>query len=151
MMQNMRHCFDKNFDKLEIYMLRNIFHVPDDICIEYDGKMRPNSASEDLKKAFAEKSDVVDGEIMELRKEIRRAQTQKAMLEMKCERIEEKRKEAEKLQSMVGDLDAAFEGKVADGSLNQLFAELSMDAEKLEKLRDHMGTQTASRGSRRST
>eukprot|EP00939_MAST-03C_sp_MAST-3C-sp1_P000869 g869.t1 len=141
MMQTMRHCFDKNFDKLEIYMLRNIFHVPDDICIEYDGKMRPNPVNEDLKKVFAEKSNVVDREIMELRKEIRRAQIKKATIETECARAEESGKDAEKFRSIVEDLDATLQGKDTDKSLGQLFSKLSMDAAKLETLKNHMDTQ----------
>lgn len=35
LMHEMRNCFDKNFDKLEIYILKNIFHVPGEVCLKY--------------------------------------------------------------------------------------------------------------------
>jgi len=35
LMHEMRNCFDRNFDKLEIYILKNIFHVPGDVCLKY--------------------------------------------------------------------------------------------------------------------
>eukprot|EP00940_MAST-03C_sp_MAST-3C-sp2_P001050 g1050.t1 len=139
LMGKMRGAFDRNFDKLEIYMLRNIFHVPDDICIEYDGNMRPNKTNEDLKRAFAAKSAAVDGEIVELRKSLREAQMRAASLRADCESARMHRKEDETFAKAIERLNEAVEGE--DAPLDALFSKLSVDVEDLEKLKDHMDKQ----------
>lgn len=134
-MQTMRHCFDKNFDKLEIYILKNIFHVPNDICLQYDAA----SASEAI--ASENEENAVDAEIMSLRKSIRRAQALKIGLETECKRASQRKKDALQCASAVRKLrDALSIDESDDGvrSLNVVFSELTTGVGELRRLESVM-------------
>ena len=156
LMHEMRNCFDKNFDKLEIYILKNIFHVPGDVCLKYGVSVfslsfiRQNSNKKQILKQNASKlsvpvraieaeEDIVDNEIIALRKELRKAQVLKTVLASECKRATKRSGDAKRCMEVVKNLKSTLDGEGEDNiSLDKLFSELSTDVGALRQLETRM-------------
>ena len=89
--------------------------------------------------AIEAEEDVVDNEIMVLRRELRKAQVLKTVLVSECKRAAQRSGDAKRCMEVVKNLKSTLGGEDEDNlSLEKIFSELSTDVGALRQLETRM-------------
>ena len=90
-------------------------------------------------RAIEAEEDIVDNEIIALRKELRKAQVLKTVLASECKRATKRSGDAKRCMEAVKNLKSTLDGEGEDNlSLDKLFSELSTDVGALRQLETRM-------------
>ena len=90
-------------------------------------------------RAIEAEEDVVDNEIMVLRRELRKAQVLKTVLVSECKRAAQRSGDAKRCMEVVKNLKSTLGGEDEDNlSLEKIFSELSTDVGALRQLETRM-------------
>ncbi|XP_070538312.1 protein MIS12 homolog [Ptychodera flava] len=123
----MKGEIDKSFDKLEGYMISNIFHIPSHVILPEDKVQLDHAYTED-------DEDKLDQELTELRQKIRNTKYMNKWMVENTKNMEQVQGKLDQLSSMLDDLDKAQK----DAGVTDLKEAMVFNISRVKQIQDNV-------------